>query len=401
MRKFVCLYLLLAFSLCATAQKKELSAAKDNLKSGRNLEQSEKDLRKLLEQPANRQNEKIWLTLFDIVKKQYDQGNEKLYLKQNYDTAKIFTLTGNMFDVLERFDSIDAMPDAKGEVKPKHRRKHAAFLNDYRPNLFNGGRYFVNKKNYKEAYRFFNMYINCIHQPLFGHYHYKNDTRSLYEAAYWASFSAYQQKDPAATFHHMDLALKDSVHYSSMLQILADTYQMENDTVRYEETLREGFRKFPLDLYFFRNLVILNASKKEWKDIISISDKGIATDSTVIDFLFAKCTALLNTGRYDESIAVGNKIINLNDSLAETYYNIGLAWFNKAVELDKLLKKSSDQKKKMAEYYRKALPNMENYRKMEPKRIQQWASPLYTIYLNLNMGREFEEIDKLMKQQGK
>lgn len=401
MRKLVCLYLLLAFSLCAAAQKKELSAARDNLKSGKNLEQSERDLRKLLEKPANRQNEKIWLTLFDIVKKQYDQGNEKLYLKQGFDTARIFVLTGNMFDVLERFDSIDAMPDAKGVVKPRHRRKHATFLNDYRPNLFNGGRFFVNKKKYKEAYRFFDMYVDCISQPLFEQYQYENDARSLYEAAYWASFCAYQQKDSKATLHHTVLALKDSTHYRSMLQILAETYLMERDTTRYLETLHEGFKKFPLDLYFFRNLVVNHAEQQEWKDIIRLSDMGIVADSTVIDFLFAKCTALLNTSHYDESIVMGNRIMNLNDSIAETYYNVGLAWFNKAVLLDKQLKKTSAQKKQMAEYYRKALPYMEHYRKRDPEKIQRWSSPLYTIYLNLNMGKEFEEIDKLIRKQGK
>ncbi len=401
MRKLVCLYLLLAFSLCAAAQKKELSAAKDNLKSGKNLEQSERDLRKLLEKPANRQNEKIWLTLFDIVKKQFDQGNEKLYLKQGFDTARIFVLTGNMFDVLERFDSIDAMPDAKGVVKPRHRRKHATFLNDYRPNLFNGGRFFVNKKKYKEAYRFFDMYVDCISQPLFEQYQYENDARSLYEAAYWASFCAYQQKDSKATLHHTVLALKDSTHYRSMLQILAETYLMERDTTRYLETLHEGFKKFPLDLYFFRNLVVNHAEQQEWKDIIRLSDMGIVADSTVIDFLFAKCTALLNTSHYDESIVMGNRIMNLNDSIAETYYNVGLAWFNKAVLLDKQLKKTSAQKKQMAEYYRKALPYMEHYRKRDPEKIQRWSSPLYTIYLNLNMGKEFEKIDKLIRKQGK
>ena len=31
----------------------------------------------------------------------------------------------------------------------------------------------------------------------------------------------------------------------------------------------------------------------------------------------------------------------------------------------------------------------------------QWALPLYTIYLNLNMGKEFDEIDKLLNQKRK
>ena len=30
--------------------------------------------------------------------------------------------------------------------------------------------------------------------------------------------------------------------------------------------------------------------------------------------------------------------------------------------------------------------------------MSKWAFPLYTIYLNLNMGKEFDEIDKIMKK---
>ena len=52
----------------------------------------------------------------------------------------------------------------------------------------------------------------------------------------------------------------------------------------------------------------------------------------------------------------------------------------------------------MEENYKKALPYLVKYREMEPKEQGKWAFPLYTIYLNLNMGKEFDEIDKVMKQ---
>lgn len=401
MRHLFFLCVLLAFPLSITAQKKELSTAKANLKQGKNLEQSEKDMRKLLEQPANRQNEKIWLTLFDIVKKQYDQGNEKLYLKQNYDTAKIFQLTEKMFDVLERFDSIDAMPDGNGIVKPKHRKKHASLLNDYRPNLYNGGRYFVNKKNYKEGFQCYDMYIGCTTMPLFEQYRYESDSTLLREAAYWASFCAHQQKDTEATLSHKDLALKDHAHHNSLLQILSDTYLLKGDTLHYLETLNEGFQKYTLTPYFFQNLVQHYGVLQEWKTILKYANQGIEVDSVGVKFLFSKCAALLNMGRYEECISVGNKIIAINDSIAEIYYNVGLAHFNQAVLLDKNVKKTAKQKNQMMEQYQKARPFMERYRALAPDKQQQWASPLYTIYLNLNMGKEFEEINKLIRQNSK
>ena len=51
--------------------------------------------------------------------------------------------------------------------------------------------------------------------------------------------------------------------------------------------------------------------------------------------------------------------------------------------------------------YKKALPYLEKYREMMPDNQDHWALPLYTIYLNLNMGKEFDEIDKLINQSRK
>jgi hypothetical protein len=33
--------------------------------------------------------------------------------------------------------------------------------------------------------------------------------------------------------------------------------------------------------------------------------------------------------------------------------------------------------------------------------MRKWSAPLYTIYFNLNMGKEFDEIDKLRNEHRK
>ena len=55
-------------------------------------------------------------------------------------------------------------------------------------------------------------------------------------------------------------------------------------------------------------------------------------------------------------------------------------------------------KSKIGSLYTKALGYLEEYRKREPQDKDKWAVALYTIYLNLNMGKEFEEIDKLLRK---
>jgi chemotaxis response regulator CheB len=40
-------------------------------------------------------------------------------------------------------------------------------------------------------------------------------------------------------------------------------------------------------------------------------------------------------------------------------------------------------------------------RRLQPEKEDRWASPLYRIYLNLNLGEEFVEIDRILNAQKK
>ena len=88
MKRLLLFIFILTLSYASMAQKKEISQAKEYVKKGTNLDTAEKLMTTLLKDSANRKNEKIWNVLFDAVSKQYDQGNEKLYLKQTDSDPK-------------------------------------------------------------------------------------------------------------------------------------------------------------------------------------------------------------------------------------------------------------------------------------------------------------------------
>lgn len=382
-----------------SAQKKELSAARDNVKKNRNLEQAESSMQKLLNDSANRYNKKIWITMFDAIVKQYEQGNEKLYLKQQYDTTKLFNLTKRMISVAQSFDSIEVKPNKKGKVELNYRKKHADFLHKYRPNLYNGGLFLIGKQKYAEAYAFFDAYIDCANQPLFSQYNYNANDKKIPEAAYWAVFCGYKMKDPRATFHHTYLALKDTAHYCMMLQYLAETYRLEKDTVRYVQTLTEGFEKYPMFEFFFPRLVQHYGEKGDWEKVLEISERAISKKKDSEIYRLSKTNAMLNLGKYDDCITLCDQLIAENDSLADAYYNAGMAYFHKAVDMDKKIQLNTKQKNVVKANYQKSLTYLKCFRALVPEQKTRWALPLYTIYLNLNMGDEFDEIDKILRQQ--
>ena len=392
------MFLMLMSPVAASAQKKEIQTAKDQVKAGKNLDQAAASMKKLLADSANRTNKKIWTIYFDAVRKQYEQGNEKLYLKQKYDTAQLFNYTRQLFEVAFQYDSVETAPDKKGRRDFEFRKGHSDYLAHIRSNLYNGGIWFLNKKKYPDAYKFFDCYIECASQPMFKQRNYGEKDKHLPTAAYYAVYSGYKMKDPKATLHHSYVALKDTVHYNYMLQYLAETYMLEKDTARYVASLKEGFKRVPTFPYFFPRLVEYYVVRNQLDSAMKVVNEALTVvpDSDV--YLAAKSNLLLEQGKLQECIEVSKKVIEVNQKLGDPYYNAGICYFNLAVEQDKNSHNSRKVKEQVEANYKKALPYLVKYREMEPKEQGKWAFPLYTIYLNLNMGKEFDEIDKVMKQ---
>ena len=287
-QKIIYTFLLLLTITPVMAQKKEISMARSWIKAGNNLDKAEQSMMNLLKDSANRKNEKIWNILFESLRKQYASGNEKLYLKQKYDTASLFNIASRMFTVMASYDSIDALPDKNGRVNPRYRKDNGAMLNSLRPNLYNGGLFFIRKQNYALAYQLLDQYIETAHQPLFEAYHYTEKDKRLPEAAYWSVYCAYKLKDTKKTLHHTYLALKDTAHYEMMLQYLAATYQLEDDSIRMLETLKEGFSRYPHSVFFYPHLIDYYSKRQQWNEALALTDNALKKDSLNERFLLAK-----------------------------------------------------------------------------------------------------------------
>ncbi len=374
------------------AQKKELSQARTILKSKRGVEQAEQLMTKLLKDSANRQDKRIYAVWYESVLMQYQAVNEKLYMKQRQDTAQFFELTRRLFNVAEALDSLDMRPDRKGRVDPEYRKENAEQLMKFRPNLFVASTYFVRKSDFKKAYDFMEAYMDCARQPLFTGYHLDSLDERMPEAAYWATYCGYRMNDPVLTLRYRHLALRDTARAEYTLQYMSEARRQLNDDSLYMETLREGFRRYPTNSYFFPRLMDYYTARGDNAEALNVVNRALEVNDSSMLYLYAKSTVLFNMGRYDESIALSDTLIARDDSMPDPYYNAGTAYLNKALKLHPLR-----EKKQLKLTYQKARPYMERYRQLAPDQKQKWGPALYRIYLNLNMGRQFDEIDQLMK----
>ena len=383
------------------AQKKEISQARSYIKSKSNLDQAESMMRNLLKDSSNIDNEKIYVTLADAIKAQYEAENEKLYLKEQADTAKFFNTTLKMFLAYECLDSVDMKPDKKGRVKLKFRKKNAEYLNRYRINLYNGGLFFIRKQNYDVAYGMLEAYINCRHQPLFSEYT-EHNVDSLYSLpAFWTVFCGFKTSRLDSILEYSDLALLNKKYKRRTLMYLSEAYLMKKDTTNYVDILRKGFGENKTSRIFFTRLMDYYNGTNKLDSAMEVVDSALKCDSDNGLFLFAKSNLLLNMGRYAECIAISDSLLTRNDTIPDIYLNAGVSYINMALALESDVKAKRNNKKQILEYYKKALPYMEKYRALAPDEKDNWAQSLYNIYLKLNMGRKFEEVSEILRKMRK
>jgi len=356
-------------SLSLMAQKKEISQVKQMIKKSNNLNQAEQIMRDLLKDSANINNDKVWNTLFDVLNKKYLNGNEALYLKRPCDTTLFYNNIAEMFKVAICFDSIQVKANKPQKEINKSREKYANMLLSTRANLFNGGVFFIRKKDYNNGFDLLSLYITTAQHAIFSSYNLPQKDKYLPEAAYWTVFCGYKTQDANKALCYASLALTDSTHHANTLQYLADTYKMNRDTIHYEQTLKEGFDKYPVSPFFFSRLIAFYANEDNYSEGLNLVERALAIDSLNRSFRFAKSSILYHLKRYDQCIDICKSLLAEKDTTSGILLNIGLA-----------------------------LGYLEEYRKREPQDKDKWAVALYTIYLNLNMGKEFEEIDKLLRK---
>ena len=398
LKKLKTIFILALIVMSAQAQKKELGQARTYIKSGKDYDKAEKLMTDLIaKDSASRYNKKVYATWYESVLGQYQQVNEKIYLHQKYDTTTVYTLLNRLYRVAETLDTLDAKPDEKGRVKPEYRKSNADQLDKLRRNLYFGGTYNVRRNKYKEAYNYFETYIDAARQPLFAAYDYAKNDAYMPTAAYWATLSGYRMKDAERTLRYSQMALTDTTKAVYVRQYICEAYSWQNNEEAYLKALEAGFAHHPAYPYFFPRLGDYYNKHGQIDKTLQLSNEGLAKYPDRPLFLLAKSVALLELDRYDECIDTSNRLIAKDPDVPESYFNIATCYLNQALELEK---KNEPRlyRSRLTDLYTKARQPMEQYRKLAPKDQKRWAPALYRIYLNLNLGQQFEEIDRLMKQ---
>ncbi|MDE7377880.1 MAG: hypothetical protein K2N13_02840 [Paraprevotella sp.] len=395
-------------SVCSLGAANVLKEARAAIKSGSNLENTEKKLLETVSAgDAKYDKAELYFTAALVNKRINEQENEKLYLKQKYDTARFFNSIYNMFCRFRQCDSVEQMPDKNGRIKIRRRAKAREILIPYRKNLLNAGKFYMRKTNYKEAYRFLDLYLGTAAFPMFAGDDFARKDTLYTKAAYWATLSAYNQNDAKRTLKYMDEALKHPFQRFALTEYKAKAYKELGDTTAWVRTLEEGIKTFPDHSFFFTSLMDHLNERHEYEKALKFARRMVDFDRGNVLFRYAESVVLMNMNDYRGCIEVSDSVLKLDSVYTDAYYNKGISYYNLAMTkaetacTDVRNPQFRKDREDIVALYEQARMPMEVVRKLAPEDKLRWAPPLYAIYLYLNRGKDFAEIETILRSLNK
>ena len=394
--------LLMAVSF-AFAQEKNVIEAKSIAGEVKpDFAKAEQLINEALTNPETKDNAATWDVAGYIQKRINEKEMENAYLRKPYDTLKVYNSVLNMYNYYVKCDELAQIPNEKGKIKNKYRSANSKTILAERPNLINGGIQYFNLNKNEDALKYFAAYVDAATLPMMEKENLLEKDTILPQVAYYATLAADRVGDKDAVMKYAQYALKDKENGQFAMQLLTDAYKAKGDTAKWVEKLQEGIVKFPENQYFFANLVDYYSSSNQNDKAMQFADDMLAKDPNNKLYLYVKAYLYHNMKDYEKAIEFYKKTLDIDPAYAEACSNLGLVYLLQAQEYaDKAPADINDPNYATAQaeikkFYEAAKPYYEKARELKPDQKDLWLQGLYRVYYNLNMGPEFEEIEKMM-----
>jgi len=415
MKKIVFTGVLSLLVVCAFSQKKNVSAAKNELKNTPpNITEARNQIKSALTDPETANDAETWYTAGQIESKQFDDQRSLEILGKKPDEAIMYGALQNILPYFLKAADLDKVPDAKGKVKPRFTKDIIANVRANRPYYVNAGLYAYEKKDYKQAYENFKLYGDIPTMDLFKGEKWNiapGDTTEL-QIRYYAALAASLIPDhQAAIDMYSDLKDKGYVENtvykeSDIYQRLSYEYSQVKDSTNFEKIIKEGFTKFPGDEYYVSNLINMSINSGKFSEAIDYLNQAISQhpeDAQLYDVLGQVYEADKKT---DDALKNMKKASDMDPKNTDFLSHIGRVYFNLGVEQRKSADeitdaaKSKEASNQALDYFKQAMPYWEKVFELDPKNTGAIFA-LRSIYYNLSMNDQYKKMDDLYNSSDK
>ena len=386
------------------AQEKNVKEAKSIANEVKpNFAQAEKLINGALTNAETKDNAETWDVAGFIQKRINEKEMENAYLRKPYDTLKVYNSALNMCKYYFKCDELAQIPNEKGKIKNKYRKSNSAAILAARPNLINGGIQFFNLDKNKEALDFFATYVDVAINPMFEKENLLQTDTVLPQIAYYASLAAAKMEDYPSVLKYAPYAKEDKEVGKYAMEFISTALKAQGDTIKWIASLKDGIQKYPEHSFFFVHLIDYYSNNNKFDEAMQFADDMLAKDPNNTFYLYVKGYLYHNMKDYDKAIEFYKKTIEVDPNYAEAYSNLGLIYclqaqdFSEKATTDVNDPKYKEDQATLKVFYEKARPNYEKARELKPDQKDLWLNGLYRVYYNLQMGPEFDEIDKMMQ----
>lgn len=357
--------------------KKRFKEAHAAIKAGSGQENIERILLDSMALPTTTDRQKAeGYHICALLQQSQNEGlNMKAYLKQNLDTVKLYQTVLKIYDYTLRSDSADETD--------KYESRNINLRALHRDNLLGGGKFLLRKSKWGEAYPFFDMFLKTR----------TTDMDSIVgRVAYWATICGMNENKPYHVLSHVDTAisLMSEDERPALSEYKARSFVHIGDSAKWVEILDEGIDRYPGYNYFFLNLMDYYMRHGQIERGLARTDSLVKSDGDRAMYWFAMSMFALAQDDYEKCISMSDECLKRETNNIDALYNKGISLLNMAL--------AENDAARRRVLYRRALEPMEMVRQLAPDDLGRWGNPLYRIYLNLNMGQKFEEIDEMLEK---
>jgi tetratricopeptide (TPR) repeat protein len=382
------------------AQKKNVAKASSKIVSDPQDTKGAKDAILLaLKDSTTRNDAKTWFVAGDVYKAVYDEQQKIEWTQKKGDKALMANSTENALKAYLVADSLDNLPNAKGKIAPKFHAKIVEKVKGLQRGFTEGGSYYYEQKDYKNALKFFDVYINYQYIPQMQGFGLEKDTL-IPLITYYCGLCATQAELPAVAVKYYE-KVKDNMDSKWIYARLCDDYSQLKDTVNMIRMFKAGAQKFPQESYYVRSLINYYINQNKMDEALSWINAAIDLDPKGAVLWNVK-GRILETSNLEEAKKCYQQSIDLDPNFAEALGNMGRIYYNKAVEDLARINAIRDDKKykiekaKLKTSFQTPLPYFEKAYQLNPDE-RDYVIALRGIYYNLDMDAKYQEMDKKLK----
>ena len=403
--KQVLLIIGLCLATIATfAQKASVTGAERIAKNARgDFNEARNLIKGAMTHAETKDDPKTWFIAGQIEDAQFNAENTKQILGQKPNEPVMYEALGNALPYYIKAYELDQRPDDKGKIKPKYDKNIKGILGANHIYYINGGGYWLNERDYQKSFDFFEQYIDIANLPFMAGTKTAVRDSNYMMVQYYAGMVSTQLGNPDLAIKTLNRAKEPPYNLNDVLQWLYGEYEQLRDTVNIEKTLEEGYTFFPDSSFYLFSLINVYISSDRNQKAVDMLDIAIAKNPSNSQ-LYQALGSVYDRGFEDNNKAEENykKALELDPENAGNQFNLGRIYYNQGVvklnEVNLITDANlyNQERAAVKAFFQKALPYFEKAHQLMPEEAEYMVG-LRGIYYNLDMDKEFNEIDAKME----